>query len=137
MYFLYFFFPTTKSYTVSLFSHIVCVPLPSSTLTKLSDIYQECIYVYYIVFHVYHCLTLTRCQKHFLRYHIFSNTTGKHCIFAINEHKGKRHIIDDFKNTICLSRRVPLVQPSPTLYCYLTLTQCQNICTIFFSEFFE
>ena len=33
-------------------------------------------------------------------YHIFSNNTGKHCIFAINQHKGKWHSIDDFTNAI-------------------------------------
>ena len=63
----------------------------------MSAIYQEYIYVYYIVFPVYYRLTLTQCQKHLLRYHIFSNTTGKHCIFAINEHKGKWDYIDDLK----------------------------------------
>ena len=83
------------------------------------------------MFPVYHRLTLTQFQKHSLRYHIFSNTTGKHCISAINQHKDKRHYIDDLKKHYFLSRWVPLVQPSPTLYCYLTLTQCQNICTVF------
>ena len=29
-------------------------------------------------------------------YHIFSNNTGKHCIFAINQPKGKWRSIDDF-----------------------------------------
>ena len=33
-------------------------------------------------------------------YHIFSNNTGKHCIFAINQHKYKWHSIDDFTTAI-------------------------------------
>ena len=135
-FFAYICVPTTESYTVSIFSHIVCVQSPSSTLSNVSAFYQEYINVYYIVFPVYHRLTLTQCQKHFLCYHIFSNTTGKHCIFAINKHKGKRHYTDDLKENTCLSRQVPLIQPSPTLYCYLTLTHCQNICTVFFSDYF-
>ena len=35
---------------------------------------------------------------------------------------------------LCSSRRVPFVQPSATLYCYLTLTQCQEICSVFISD---
>ena len=64
-------------------------------------------------------------------------TILSHCIFAINKHKGERHYIDENKNTICLSRRVPLVQPIPSLYCYRNLTQCQEICTIFIPNYFE
>ena len=70
-------------------------------------------------------------------YHIFSNNTGKHCIFAINQHKVKWHYIDDFTNAILfiasstagssccwllqLLHTVALQQPNPTPYC-LSLT---------------
>ena len=57
-------------------------------------------HVYYIVFPVYYRLTLTQGQKYLHRYHIFSNTTGKHWIFAINKHRGKWNSIDYFINTI-------------------------------------
>ena len=61
-----------------------------------------------------------------------------HFIFVINKQKVKRHYIDDLKKNIyCLSCRVPLVQLSCTRYCYLILTQCQNICTVFISDYLE
>ena len=80
--------------------HIVCILSPSSTSTKVSAINQEYICFYFIVFPVYYLLTLTQRQKHLLCYHILSNTMGKHCIFAINKHKGKWHYIDYLINTI-------------------------------------
>ena len=61
-----------------------------------------------------------------------------HFIFAINKHKGKWVLwFDEYKNTICLSRRVPFVQSSATIYCYLTLTERQEICSVCISDYFE
>ena len=65
-------------------------------------------------------------------------TIHSHCMFAINAHKGKwENVLMKKKYTICLTLQVPLVQSSPKLYCYLTVNQCQEICTVFISDYVE
>ena len=61
-----------------------------------------------------------------------------HFIFAINKHKGKWvFLFDKYNDNICSSRRVPFVQSSATLYCYLTLTHRQEICSVFIPDYFK
>ena len=44
---------------------------------------------------------------------------------------------DKLNETICLSLQVPFVQPGATLYCYLTLTPRQEVCSVFISDELE
>ena len=61
-----------------------------------------------------------------------------HFIFEINKHKVKWVLwFDEYNDTICSSRWVPFVQPCATLYCYLTLTQRQEICSLCIWDYFE
>ena len=107
--FAYIYVPTTESYTVLLVHQIVCVTYPSSTYTWVSAVNIGYIYFYYIVFPVLYCLNPKQCQKHLHRYHTFSNTTGKHCIFAINQHKVSGILLMILLTLFSLSGILPLV----------------------------
>ena len=77
---------TTKSYTVFLDPYIVfCLNVYNTLVTITTDTPR----LYQVVVKYYHT---------------FSNNTGNHCIFALNQQKGKWHSIDDFTNDIFLSR---------------------------------
>ena len=61
-----------------------------------------------------------------------------HFIFTINGHKGKWVLwFEEYNDTICSSCRVPFVQPCATFYCYLTLNERQEICSVCISNYFE
>ena len=59
-------------------------------------------------------------------YHIIVYATGKHCIFAINQYKGKFHFMIDFKSRLCLSRQVPLVPLAVQFYVFFILLLSNN-----------
>ena len=89
---------------------------------------------HYVVFclHIYNTLvTVTtntpRLYEVVVKYcHIFSNTTGKHCIFAINQPRGKWHSIDDCTNAIFLSCLESLVSLVVGFYVFCIHLRCNN-----------
>ena len=80
----------TQSYTVSPFHHIVfCLNIYNTLVTLTNNIPR----LYQVVVKYYH---------------IFYNNTVKHCILAINQHKGKWNPLMILLPIFCLLRWVPL-----------------------------
>ena len=65
-------------------------------------------------------------SKHLHRYHIFSNTTGKHFIFTINQYKVSGIPLMILLTLFCLSRRVPLVPLDGEFYVFCIYLHSNN-----------